>query len=91
MDRLWALAEQDLGALVGRRVRYEGRWYRVRDALPAEGVLLLEAEDGDAVQEDAFGRAHRLLAHTIEVRVRTPEGTPSEAWRRLAFDENAQA
>ncbi len=91
MDRLWALARENLGALVGRRVQYEGRWYRVRDVLADEGVLLLEAEDADAVQEDSYGRAHRLIARTLEVRVRTPEGGPSEAWRRLAFDENARA
>ncbi|RME87046.1 MAG: hypothetical protein D6771_00985 [Zetaproteobacteria bacterium] len=82
MDHVALLDPRAMHRLVGARVRYQGERWRIGDVLPEEGMLVLVAED-DEVQDDAYGRPHRLTPRTIKLHVRTPAGAPTEHWREL--------
>jgi len=71
--------------LIGRRVRYLGQEYEVTDLLPEEGLLILSSDDGFDVQEDSYGRAHRLVPKRQNLKFRDAEGHPSSIWDELAF------
>lgn len=71
--------------LIGRRVRYLGQEYEVTDLLPEEGLLILSSDDGCDVQEDSYGRAHRLVPKRQNLKFRDAEGHPSSIWDELAF------
>ncbi|HKI61269.1 MAG TPA: hypothetical protein VKA31_03155 [Mariprofundaceae bacterium] len=71
--------------LIGRRVRYLDVEYEVTDLLPAEGLMILSADDGDDVQEDIYGRPHRLVPKRQNLRFRDAEGHPTGIWQDMAF------
>jgi len=74
-----------LARLIGRRVRYLDEEYEVADLLPEEGLLILSADDGSDVQEDSYGRPHRLVPKRRHLKFRDAEGCPSSIWDELAF------
>jgi len=74
-----------LARLIGQRVRYLGEEYEVTDLLPAEGLLILSSDDGCDVQDDSYGRPHRLGPKRQNLKFRDAEGNPSSIWNELAF------
>ncbi len=71
--------------LIGRRVRYFDVEYEVTDLLPEEGLMILSAHDGNDVQEDSYGRPHRLVPKRQNLRFRDAEGHPTGIWQDMAF------
>jgi len=63
--------------LIGRQVRYLDETYEIADLLPEEGVLVLIAETVDALQEDSYGRPHRLVPRQLSLRYRDATGVPT--------------
>jgi len=51
-------------SLIGKQVRYGGKHYEIIDVLQEEQSLVLSSNDDEEVQEDRYGRAHRLVPHT---------------------------
>jgi len=74
-----------LARLIGQRVRYLGEEYEVTDLLPEEGLMILSADEGSDVQEDSYGRPHRLVPRRQNLKFRDAEGCPSSIWEELAF------
>jgi len=74
-----------LSGLIGKRVRYLGEEYEVADLLPEEGLMILSADSGSDVQEDSYGRPHRLVPKRQNLKFRDAEGCPSSIWDELAF------
>ena len=74
-----------LARLIGQRVRYLNEEYEVTDLLPEEGLLILSSDQGSDVQEDSYGRAHRLVPKRQNLKFRDAEGNPSSIWNELAF------
>ncbi|MFQ5345479.1 MAG: hypothetical protein ACE5DZ_05915 [Mariprofundus sp.] len=74
-----------LSRLIGQRVRYLNEEYEVTDLLPEEGLMILSADDGSDVQEDSYGRPHRLVPKRQNLKFRDAEGYPSSIWEELAF------
>jgi len=74
-----------LSSLIGKRVRYLDEEYEVTDLLPEEGLLILSSDGSSDVQEDSFGRAHRLVPKRQNLKFRDAEGHPSSIWDELAF------
>ncbi len=72
-------------ALIGRQVRYLDVGYEVADVLPDEGLMILAACDGDDVQEDIYGRPHRLVPKCRTLRFRDADGQPTGIWQDMAF------
>jgi len=85
--RLQALVEdaQALRGLIGRRVNYLGKGYEVIDLLDEDDLLILSADDGADVQEDSYGRAHRLVPKQQNLRFRDADGQATHVWQDLAF------
>jgi len=71
--------------LIGRRVRYGNVEYVVCDLLPEEGLLILSTDDCEDVQEDIYGRPHRLVPKRQNLRFRDAEGHPTGIWQDMAF------
>ncbi|MDX8398118.1 MAG: hypothetical protein R8K49_07360 [Mariprofundaceae bacterium] len=84
---LQALVEDEklLRALIGRRVSYMSKSYELIDVLIEDGLLILSADEGADVQEDSYGRAHRLVPHQQNLRFRDAEGQASHVWQEIAF------
>ncbi|MDQ6979723.1 MAG: hypothetical protein Q9M09_06015 [Mariprofundaceae bacterium] len=61
-------------ALIGKQVRYAGKYYEIIDVLHEEQSLVLSSNDHEEVQEDRYGRAHRLVPHTEVVTFCNEEG-----------------
>jgi len=74
-----------LRALVGRRVRYLGREYEISDLLFEDGLMILSSHESSEMQEDVYGRAHRLVPRQQRLRIRDAEGRPSHVWADLVF------
>jgi len=74
-----------LARLIGQRVRYLNEEYEVTDLLPEEGLMILSADEGSDVQEDSYGRPHRLVPKRQNLKFRDAEGCPSSIWDELAF------
>ncbi len=74
-----------LAGLIGKRVRYLDEEYEVTDLLPEEGLMILSADSGSDVQEDSYGRPHRLVPKRQNLKFRDAEGSPSSIWEELAF------
>lgn len=73
-----------LRELIGTRLRYQGRLYKVIDLLEEEVELVLESVDGVAIQTDQFGEAHRRVPETLTVPVWDPiRGTLHEEFTHL--------
>lgn len=74
-----------LRGLVGRRVRYMQREYEIADMLPEEGLMILSSEETSDLQEDSYGRPHRLVPGRQSVHFRDAEGQPTHVWEDLSF------
>ncbi|MDQ7011666.1 MAG: hypothetical protein Q9M29_07590 [Mariprofundaceae bacterium] len=77
--------EQAMRGLIGRRVRYLGEAYEVTDLVLDEDLIILSAETGEDVQEDSYGRAHRLVPRQQSLRFRDAEGHPTHIWEDVSF------
>lgn len=71
--------------LIGRRVRYLDCAYEITDLLDDEDLLVLSADEAADVQEDCYGRAHRMVPRQQNLRFRDAEGRPTHIWEELAF------
>jgi len=80
-----ALAEQSLQQLIGRRVRYMGKAYEVTDLLLEDGLLILSSNEGEDVQEDSYGRPHRMVPQQKNLRFRDADKQATHIWDDLIF------
>jgi len=76
---------EKMSSLIGRRVRYQRTDYEVTDILPDEGLIILSADEGSDVQDDSYGRPHRLVPKRHNLHFRDAEGHPTSIWEDLAF------
>jgi len=74
-----------LRKLIGRRVNYMGKSYEIVDLLMDDDLLILSGDVGADVQEDSYGRAHRLVPHQHNLRFRDGDGQATHIWKELAF------
>jgi hypothetical protein len=74
-----------LRALIGRRVRYLGQAYEITDMLLDQDLIILSADEGSEVQEDSYGRAHRMVPRQQGLRFRDAEGHPTNLWQDMEF------
>ncbi len=65
----WLDTHDDPHALIGRSVMHAGALYEVIDFLQEEGQLVLGSRHQESVQEDRYGRAHRLVPRTEMIRL----------------------
>jgi len=77
--------------LIGRRVRYFDVEYEVTDLLHEEGLMILSACDCNDVQEDIYGRPHRLVPKRQNLRFRDSDGQPTGIWQDMAFLDGPMA
>ena len=83
---------ESLRALIGRRVQYLGEEYEISDVLVEDGLLILSSSSRSEMQDDVYGRAHRLVPGHQLLRFRDPDGQPSHVWADLVFlDGNGDA
>jgi len=75
----------DLRALVGRKVRYLGEDYEITDLLAEEDMIILSSSCHESVQEDCFGRAHRMVPKQQRLRFRDAESKPTAIWEDFIF------
>ena len=71
--------------LIGRRVTYLSQPYEIIDFVADEDLIILSADDQEGLQEDSYGRAHRLVPKQQSLRFRDAEGHPTHVWEELAF------
>lgn len=74
-----------LRALIGRRVRYLDQAYEITDVVLDEDLIILSADEGSEVQEDSYGRAHRLVPRQQGLRFRDAEGHATHLWQDMEF------
>ena len=74
-----------LRQLIGRRVHYMGKTYKITDLLFEDNLLILSAEEGMDVQDDSYGRATRLVPHQHNLCFRNTDGSASHVWEEIAF------
>ncbi len=79
----------DLLALVGRKVRYLDEVYYICDILPDENMLVLSSRCEEAVQEDSYGRATRMVPKQQKLRFRDEQGKPTAIWDEIVFLDGA--
>jgi len=79
----------DLRALVGRKVRYLNDDYEITDLLADEDMLVLSSRSDDVVQDDCYGRAHRMVPKQQRLRFRDPDGKPTAIWDEIIFLDGA--
>lgn len=86
-SRLQELVEDAtaLRKLIGRRVNYMGQGYEIIDFLIEDDLLILSGDEGADVQEDSYGRAHRLVPHQHNLRFRDADGHATHVWEELSF------
>ncbi|MDQ6954192.1 MAG: hypothetical protein Q9M20_01965 [Mariprofundaceae bacterium] len=84
---LQALVEdaQALRKLIGLRVQYMGRGYEITDLLIEDDLLILSSDDDVDLQEDSYGRAHRLVPRQHNLRFRDADGKATHIWEDMAF------
>lgn len=68
-----AMNENQLDALIGRRVAYAGRLLQVIDWVPEVPALVLADTAVDDIQPDQFGDARRRAPRTWTVPVYDPD------------------
>jgi hypothetical protein len=88
----WQQLIQDahaLRSLIGRQVRYLDRLYEITDIVLDEDLMILSADEDSEVQEDSYGRAHRLVPRQQSLRFRDAEGHPTNLWQDLEFIDGA--
>jgi len=71
--------------LIGRRVTYLNQPYEIIDFVSDEDLIILSADKENGLQEDSYGRAHRLVPKQQSLRFRDAEGHPTHVWEELAF------
>jgi hypothetical protein len=71
--------------LIGRRVNYLEQPYEITDFVPDEDLLILSADNEEGMQEDSYGRAHRMVPKQQSLRFRDAEGNPTHVWEDLTF------
>lgn len=74
-----------LQRLIGRKVQYLDICYEITDLLIDEDLLVLSADEAADVQEDCFGRAHRMVPKQQNLKFRDSEGRPTHIWEEIAF------
>ncbi|HIP06364.1 MAG TPA: hypothetical protein EYG66_00635 [Mariprofundaceae bacterium] len=79
----------ELRNLVGRKVRYLNEDYEITDLLADEGILILSSRSDDVVQDDCYGRAHRMVPKQQRLRFRDNEGKPTAIWEEIIFLDGA--
>jgi len=77
--------ERAMRGLIGRRVSYLDQAYEITDFVADEDLLILSSDDQDGMQEDSYGRAHRMVPKQQSLRFRDAEGRPTHIWEELAF------
>jgi len=77
--------ESAMRDLIGRRVNYLDQPYEITDFVPDEDLIILSADDEEGLQEDSYGRAHRMVPKQQTLRFRDAEGHPTHIWQELAF------
>lgn len=77
--------ESAMRGLIGRRVNYLSQIYEITDYVPEEDLLILSSDEEDGMQEDSYGRAHRMVPKQQSLRFRDAEGRPTYIWQELAF------
>ncbi len=84
---LRALVEDEaaMRALIGRKVRYLGEDYEITDVLFDEDTLILSADSSTEMQEDSYGRAHRVVPKVRNLRFRDVERQPTTIWEDVSF------
>lgn len=80
---------QALRGLIGSRVRYLDQLYEITDVMLDEDLIILSADEGSEVQEDSYGRAHRLVPKQQRMRFRDAEGHPTHLWQDMEFIDGA--
>lgn len=79
---------EDEGAmrgLIGRHVSYLEQPYQITDFISDEDLLILSADDEAGLQEDSYGRTHRMVPKQQSLRFRDAEGRPTHVWEELIF------
>lgn len=76
---------QALRGLIGSRVRYLDQLYIITDVMLDEDLMILSADEISEVQEDSYGRAHRLVPKQQSIRFRDAEGHPTHLWQDMEF------
>jgi len=77
--------DEKLRKLIGRRVRYMGKAYEVTDLLLEDDLIILSADEGMDVQEDSYGRPHRMVPCQHNLRFRDAEKQATHIWDDLIF------
>lgn len=77
--------EKGLRNLIGKQVRYLGLCYAVVDVVMEDDALILTSTDCSDVQNDEYGRAHRLVPKQQALRFRDAGGAPTSIWDELTF------
>ena len=84
---LRALVEDEaaMRGLIGRKVRYLDEVYEITDVLFDEDTLILSADDSTEMQEDSYGRAHRVVPKVRNLRFRDAAHEPTTIWDDVSF------
>ena len=81
----WLQAGHDLQDLIGKQVVYTGKAYEIIDVLHEDRSLVLSSRDDEQVQEDSYGRAHRLVPNTEMVNFCDEDGLVSHVCQDIVF------
>ncbi|MBF0282491.1 MAG: hypothetical protein HQM07_08015 [Zetaproteobacteria bacterium] len=74
-----------LHQLIGQHVEYLHKHYEIVDLLLEENQIILSAESEEDLQEDCYGRAHRMVPCRLSLRFRDEHGQPTHIWDELLF------
>jgi len=80
---------QALRKLIGLKVRYMGQAYEITDLLIEDDLLILSADNDVDLQEDSYGRAHRLVPRQHNLRFRDVDGQATHVWEDITFLDGA--
>jgi len=69
--------------LCGQHVHYQHQRYLIADILWEEGLMILHATDCNEVQNDSFGRPHRVVPSEVRIHLRNSDGTPAATWQEM--------
>lgn len=72
----WLQAGHTVQALIGTKVVYAKRHYEIIDVLHEDHALVLSSQDHVQVQDDSYGRAHRLVPETELLHFCDEDGQP---------------
>lgn len=69
--------------IIGQHVVYLGKPYEIIDFLQDEDTLVLNSEHDSEVQEDGYGRPHRLVPQAIMLKLTDEEGNLSHICKEI--------